>query len=127
MRKIRHIKENKNEFHFNGKILKFTDEDLDPYYTLVSYYNTIKDLGAAFRTFEDTIPSYMGVINKTSESKFQSENNADASLVHILQKKELTGRINAADIPKILQQIETKLGDEEVLDALLCTNMLRLE
>ena len=124
LRKIRHIRENKNQFHFNGKILKFTDNDLDPYYTLVNYYNTIKSLGAAVRMYEDTIPSYIGGINKTSESKFQRENNADVSPVNIISKEELTGRINASKIPKILQHVEAKLGDKEVLDALLCTNML---
>ena len=102
----------------------FTDNDLDPYYTLVSYYNTIKNLGAAIRMYEDTIPSYMGVISNTSENKFQLQNNAPKESVEILNKEELTGRINAAKIPTILQDIETKLGDKKVLDALLCTNML---
>ncbi len=124
LRKIRHIQENKEKYTFKGEELKFTEETLDPYFTLVSYYNTIKNLGAAMRMYEDTIPSYMGVINNTSENKFQKENNAEINPVHNLRKEELTGRINAADIPKILQKIETKLGAGDVLDALLCTNML---
>ena len=124
LRKIRHIRENKNKFSFDGKVYSFTDNDLDPYYTLVSYYNTIKNLGAAIRMYEDTIPSYMGVISNTSENKFQIQNNAPKESVEILKKEELTGRINAAKIPTILQDIETKLGDKKVLDALLCTNML---
>ena len=124
LRKIRHIRENKDKFSFDGKLLSFTDEELDPYYTLVSYYNTIKNLGAAIRMYEDTIPSYMGVISKTSENKFQLENNAVKIDVEILKKCELTGRINAAEIPTIIQNIEAKLGDKKVLDVLLCTNML---
>ena len=124
LRKIRHIRENKDKFSFDGKVYSFTDNNLDPYYTLVSYYNTIKNLGAAIRMYEDTIPSYMGVISNTSENKFQIQNNAPKESVEILKKEELTGRINAAKIPTILQDIETKLGDKKVLDALLCTNML---
>lgn len=124
LRKIRHIRENKDKFSFNDKVYSFTDDDLDPYYTLVSYYNTIKNLGAAIRMYEDTIPSYMGFISNTSENKFQIQNNAAKIDVEILQKEELTGRINAAKIPTILQNIETKINDEKVLDALLCTNML---
>ncbi len=124
LRKIRHIRENKDGFHFDGTLEKFTDKELDPYFTLVSYYNTIKNLGAAIRMYEDTIPSYMGIIIQTTENKFDLENNAVKNDVKILQKEELTGRISAAKIPSILQNIETKLGDEDVLDALLCTNML---
>ena len=124
LRKIRHIRENKDDFHFNGKKFEFTDEEIDPYYTLVSYYNTIKNLGAAVRMYEDTIPSYMGTIINTSENRFQIQNNAEKNPSKNLHKEELTGRINAAKIPAILQKIETKLSNESVLDALLCTNML---
>ena len=102
----------------------FTDQDLDPYYTLVSYYNTLKNLGAAIRMYEDTVPSYMGVISNTSENRFQTQNNAEKIDVKVLEKEELTGRVNAAKIPTILRNIEMKIGDENVLDALLCTNIL---
>ncbi len=124
LRKIRQIQENKDKFYFNGKFIKFTDDELDSYFTLVSYYNTIKNLGAAIRMYEDTIPSYMGVIIETSELKFDTNNNAVKSNCKVLKKEELTGRIDAAKIPTILQNIETKLGDRDVIDALLCTNML---
>ena len=96
LRKIRHIHENKNSFYFNEETIKFTDADIDPYYTLVSYYNTIKNLGAAIRMYEDTVPSYMGYIIETSEKKFQLQNNASKNFTEILQKDELTGRISAA-------------------------------
>ena len=122
-RKIRHIRENKNAFHFNNKVFKFSDDELDPYYTLVNYYNTIKNLGAAIRMYEDTIPHYIGVIID-SEKNFQKENNAKKNISEILRKEELTGRITATEIPNILQSLETKLDSKEVLDALLCTNML---
>jgi hypothetical protein len=124
LRKVRHILENKNKFSFNGKTEKFVDTDLDPYYTLVGYYNTIKNLGAAVRMYEDTIPDYMGIIEKTTEAKFEKENNATKNNVDVLEKRELTGRVNAAEIPKILLDIETDIENESVLDALLCTNML---
>ena len=124
LRKIRHILENKDKFYFNGKYHKFSNNELDSYYTLVGYYNTIKHLGAAVRMYEDTIPGYMGTIIETSELIFDKNNNAATNNNKILKKQELTGRINAAKIPSILQNIETKLGDSNVLDALLCTNML---
>ena len=120
---IRYIRENKNAFYFNGEIIKFTDDDLDPYYTIINYYNTIKNLGAAIRMYEDTMPHYMDVMIN-SEKRFQNENNAKKTRSNVLQKEELTGRISATEIPKILKAIETKLGNNDVLDALLCTNTL---
>ncbi len=122
-RKIRHIRENKNSFYFNNEKFDFSDDDLDPYYTLVNYYNTIKNLGASVRMYDDTLPHYINSIID-SEKIFQRENNAKKVASEILQKEELTGRVLATEIPKILQSVETKLGSDRVLDALLCTNML---
>ena len=124
LRKVRQIRENKDGFHFGGQTLKFSDADLDPYYTIVNYYNTIKSLGAAVRMYEDTIPGHMGVIAESVEKKFQTRNNAKPTPAETLQKEELTGRISATKIPAILQEIEKKITDGEALDAILCTNML---
>lgn len=124
LRKIRHIMENKEKYYFQGEYYSFSELDLDPYYTLVSYYNTIKNLGAAVRMFEDTIPTYMNTIINTKERIFQLENNAPKKNTTNLVKEELTGRVDAKKIPKILQNIETPMKNEGVCDALLCTNML---
>ena len=124
LRKIRHIRENKNKFHFNGETFKFSDADLDPYYTMINYYNTIKSLGAAVRMYEDTVPGNMEAITESVEKKFQAYNNAKSNPPETLSTKELTGRINATKIPLILQEVENKITDGDALDAVLCTNML---
>lgn len=124
IRKIRHIQENKDKFNLNGKNHTFSNDEVDSYFTLVSYYNTIKSLGSAMRMFEDRVPHYMDAIMNITEEKFQKTNNAKKQSTKNLNKKELTGRISAADIPKILEKVETKIPDQEALDALLCTNML---
>ena len=123
LRKVRHIRENKEKFYFGGKTLKFSDDDLDPYYTMVNYYNTIKSLGAAVRMYEDTIPGNMEVITESVEKRFQTQNNMDSRPATMLLKEELTGRISATKIPSILQKVEERMTDGEALDAILCTNM----
>ena len=125
LRKIRHMRENKDGFHFGGKLFKLDDADLDPYYTVVNYHNTIKSLGAAVRMYEDTIPGNMEVIMESIEKRFKTQNNAPQVPLKSLLKEELTGRISATKIPEILQSVETRLTDgTPPLDALLCTNML---
>ena len=138
LRKIRYILENKdNEFNY-------TTDEIDPYYTLVSYYNTIRNVGSALRYYEDTVPPYMGAISRNYE-KNGSLNK------HSLQLAELTGRLDASDIPETFKELEIGLSKEmctcdeskriqltetstvcntckkqfkRPLDALLCTNML---
>ena len=124
LRKIRHIGENKNAFHFRGQDLSFTDDDLDPYHTVVAYYNTIKNLGAATRMYEDAVPRCMDIIIETLEKKYQARNSEKKNSSVMLNREELTGRIEAARVPGILKSVEAKRGSEDALDVLLCTNML---
>ena len=136
LRKARYLIENKDK-------LGYTTKDLDPYFTLVSYYNTIKNVGAANNMYDDSVPNFMGTIRKV----YEKDPNKTAELN--LNKTELTGRIDAGSIPTVLKRLETPLEDKtceceeairekqekdlcdvcgkstkRALDALLCTNML---
>ena len=99
LRKIRYLIENKDKFGF-------TTKDLDPYYTLVSYYNTIKNIGAAMNMYDDSVPNFMGTIRKNIEE------NSSKKPEPMLEKKELTGRIDAGEIPAVLSALEVPLIDE---------------
>ena len=138
LRKTRHILENKNN-EFN-----YTTDEIDPYYTLISYYNTRRSAGSALRYYGDSVPYFMGTIS----SKFETDG---AKNKNPLQVAELTGRLDASEIPEIFKQIEMGLSKEmcrcgesqrrqsednesicqtckkqfkRPLDAVLCTNML---
>lgn len=124
MRKIREIRENQSNYEFNGNFHKFTDFELDQYYTLVSYYNTIKSLGGGLRLYQDTIPRFMGTIRETVEKTHNPKDTLQNEPDIQLNFEELTGRKNASEIPNILKNIEKTINDDDVLDALLCTNML---
>ena len=135
LRKIRYLIENKDK-------LGYTTKDLDPYFTLISYYNTIKNIGAANNMYDDSVPNFMGTIRKVYEE--DPNKNAQTNL----KKTELTGRIEAGAIPTVLTELETPIEDKvceceeairekqekdlcdvcgkstkRALDALLCTNM----
>ena len=138
LRKVRHIEENKQE-------LKYTAEEIDPYYTLVSYYNTRRNHGSATRYYEDSVPPFMGTIRKKFEGGLKTSYPK-------LITTELTARVDSGDIPSIFRHLDHRLYwesckcDDEikiasvkakrticqtckkplerVLDALLCTNML---
>ena len=139
LRKVRHIAENKQEFD------NITDEQIDPYYTLVSYYNTRRNHGAATRYYEDSVPPFMGTIRK----KFERGSKESYPK---LNTTELTARLDSGEIPRVFQRLDHPLYKESckcdekirstsikakesicrkrkkplegVLDALLCTNML---
>ncbi len=114
LRCVRSIKEG---IEHNG----VTYETIDPYYTLVSYFNTLRELGGASKMYDDTVPRYIQRLfnnfeNQTEDNKYRNQH---------LEKVELTSRIDSNEIPEILKKLERKLGDGmNAEDLLLCTNML---
>ena len=126
--------------------------ELDSYHTLVAYFNTIRDLGGANKMYDDTVPRLIQRIYANFESDADSA-DADAGGIArpgaadaaarparkdnaLLEKKELTSRIDSSEIPDILRSLEARIdgtatgsgsgtaGPPRPVDVLLCTNML---
>lgn len=121
------ILQNIRQFRYEKK---YSDEELDPYFTVVSYFNSIKELATANRVFEDSVPDFMWMIqNKYDIIETEEENKNKQSLKSTpnLILEELTGRKNANEIPEILKQLDVGItSGKKPLDALLCTNMLQV-
>jgi hypothetical protein len=92
--------------------LKSGEDAVDPYWTLVGYFNSMRELGGALRLTEDDIPVRMGYIAHGGPVR------------QIRVKEELTSRIGAAAIPDILARLDIGLGGPSVIDILIATNML---
>ena len=54
LRKVRFIEEN-----LETEFKDFTTDDLDDYYTLVSYFNSIREIGGGDKTYSDSVPNYI--------------------------------------------------------------------
>lgn len=87
---------------------------LDPYRTLIGYFNSIRELGGTVRLLEDDIKKRLQII--TNKYKFPSQR-------YIKKYRELTSRIPSYKIPEVLGELERKMGNEE-LDVVLATNMI---
>lgn len=107
---------------------------VDPYMTLVGYFNAMRDLGGLRRVLDDAIRTRL----RHMEKRGMANRNLDPSSI-----KELTSRIGATDIPDILDRLGATFDpvrDEErkkkhkagqkvtsssyPIDALLATNMI---
>jgi Helicase conserved C-terminal domain len=94
----------------------------DPYWTVVQYFNSLRELGHAATLVEADIPEYMWAI--VSRDKIPKE-----LCRRYLTSEELTSRRTADEIPKILDRLEVKYprkgnDDPYPLDTLLATNMI---
>lgn len=90
-------------------------EYIDPYYTLVGYYNSIRELGGTVRLLQDDIPDRIQRIKKKYEMDMQR---------FLSHKVEITSRMSSYDIPKKLNQLEIPYTSKECLDTAIATNMI---
>lgn len=92
-------------------------EFIDPYYSLVGYYNSIRELGGAVRLLQDDIPDRIQRIKKKygmSKQRFLNRNT----------NVEITSRMSSYEIPKKLSQLETPYTAKGCLDTAIATNMI---
>ena len=90
-------------------------ETIDPYYTLVGYYNSIRELGGAVRLLQDDIPDRIKRISK----KYGMP-----KMRYLNQKIEITSRMSSYKIPENLKKLETSVGNRDCLDTAIATNMI---
>lgn len=88
---------------------------IDPYYSLVGYYNSIRELGGAVRLLQDDIPDRIQRIKKKYNMEKQRFLN---------HKVEITSRMSSYDIPKKLNQLEITCKSKDCLDTAIATNMI---
>ncbi len=88
---------------------------IDPYYTLIGYFNSIRELGGTVRLLQDDIPKRITWIKKhyghKSERKF-------------FKHKEITSRMTSDRIAGLLKELETQKGEKDFLDVAIATNMI---
>jgi len=98
------------------------EEVRDPYWTVLQYFNSLRELGHAASLIEADIPEYMWAI--------ASRDRIPKELCRKLGSPvELTSRLSADEIPRILERLgisypRVSQDDERPLDTLLATNMI---
>jgi hypothetical protein len=94
-----------------------TEACRDPYWTIIWYFNSLRELGHASTLVEADIREYLGVIAR--RLSLQKEDRR-----YIGRPVEMTGRRSAEEIPTILGKLSNQYPDENVIDTLLATNMI---
>jgi len=86
----------------------------DPYWTLVGYFNSLRELGGAVRLVEDDVRDRMKLIASRVGEKQR----------YINYYRELNSRIGSDEIPEILDHMAKPIGNPTSIDVLLATNMI---
>lgn len=92
------------------------DKIKDPYWTLVGYYNTLRELGHNVTLVNQDVKDYL--IGITKRKSIHCRKLYESTVV------ELTSRISATTIPEILEKLFVEYPDKEAIQVLLATNMI---
>lgn len=88
---------------------------IDPYYTLVGYFNSIRELGGTVRLLQDDIPKRINRLKK--KYKFKTTR-------YLNRRIEITSRIHSSKITEKLKELEATFDQKDVLDTAIATNMI---
>ncbi len=101
-------------------------EAIDPYWTLVQYFGSLKELGRAATFISADIPEFLPVAHRRLGLKRED----DPDLRRWMNtSEELTSRKNEHEIPKILERLRDRYEpgarfSDQALDTVLASNMI---
>jgi hypothetical protein len=89
-------------------------DTIDSYFTIISYYNSIRDLGHSTGLFNDDVKEKIQMLQDRRREIFNRP----------LWFKELTSRESSKELPKILKTLQDKkYPEKETIPAIFSTNM----
>ncbi|MDV3257458.1 MAG: hypothetical protein LOX97_06680 [Sphingomonas sp.] len=79
----------------------------DPWWTLLAYYNSLRELGGALTLFGADIPDQLGVLRKrrATDPRRSRRVYVDGRVL------ELTSRLDSGEVPQALRSLETPLSE----------------
>lgn len=89
-------------------------ERQDPYWTLVAYFNSLRELGGALVLMQDDVADTIGQIAGRRGEAARPANEIE----------ELTSRRSQAEVRDMLDLLARRVGEDGTLDAVLASNML---
>lgn len=96
--------------------LGLSGSELDAYWTLVAYHNSLRELGKTVTLARDDVPARISVIARMTDKARRLDSDADLI--------ELTSNIPSVQIPKNLEILGREHGSKPAVSVVACTNMI---
>lgn len=93
--------------------------EVDPYWTMVGYFNTLRDLGRAVTLVRSEIAEFLKITWRRLGGDPEKRR-------YIGKDLELTSRIPSSEIPGILKQLFFEYGHPEAADICFATSMIQV-
>lgn len=94
----------------------------DPWWTLLVFFNSLRELGTTLSLFQSDIPDYLKVMANRIGVTF-------AGMRSLWRVRELTGRLRSDEVPEAIADLEiscTSGSDKKPVDVCLASNILEV-
>ena len=95
---------------------------LDPYMTLLGYFNSLRELGGSRRIVEDEVNARLGSYGKRLRVGETNGLFADRKIDHL--PRELTSRVPTHEVAETKDRLKLRFSAKERVDVALATNMI---
>lgn len=96
------------------------EELRDPWWTLMVFFNSIRELGTALSLFQSRVPDYLWAIRSRTGIETHELRRLD-------RIEELTGRLRSDEVPAAITKLETAVGVKtNAIDACLASNIIEV-
>jgi hypothetical protein len=100
---------------------------IDPYWTLMAYFNSLRELGRAATLVQADIKEYLNAVwERIGLTEAMGGEAAKSRRRFVNKFKELTSRMRSSEIPEVLQELFTARPSREAVDLCYATNMIQV-
>ena len=106
------------------EVAGYSTDVVDSYWTLVEYFNTLRELGGSLTSLQDSVQNLFSFLASTKLKSLYPGVDANSHFGHVM---ELTSRRTSAEITRSFQDLEVKHtgpSNNDAIDFVLATNML---
>jgi hypothetical protein len=102
--------------------MQLPEHERDPWWTLLIFFNSLRELGSALSLFQSRVPDYLWAIR----SRMGIEDIKSLRRAEYI--KELTSRLRSDEVPAAITELEAAYGDsgKRVVDACLASSIVEV-
>lgn len=98
---------------------EMNEHERDPWWTLLIFFNSLRELGTTATLLQSDIPNHLKVI--------KNRENIDYKELRRLYKiKELTSRLSSDEVASAISELKTEIGSGTVTDVCLASNIIEV-
>ncbi|WP_447006671.1 helicase-related protein [Saccharothrix isguenensis] len=95
------------------------EDERDPWWTCLTFFNSLRELGNTLTLFQADIPTYLGGMNNRDGLDRNRQRWPRRPL-------ELTSRLRNDEVPRAIADLEVSLGEQGCVDVCLASNIIEV-